>query len=139
MKSPNISFLRTLQFAVLVLLTLTSLVLSISNHPNEHVSFLGRRDRLLAQNISAARMTCDKYPRVCRLAKSPGPDCCRKQCVNVSTDRQNCGKCGKKCKYAEICCGGTCVNPSNDKAHCGKCNNPCRKGNVCSYGFCNYA
>ncbi|KAK4360432.1 hypothetical protein RND71_019384 [Anisodus tanguticus] len=83
--------------------------------------------------------TCDKYPRVCATKGSRGPDCCKKQCVNVLNDRSNCGKCGNKCKYSEICCKGRCVNTYDDKRNCGKCNNACKKGSSCSYGMCNYA
>ncbi|KAH7545708.1 stigma-specific STIG1-like protein 1 [Ziziphus jujuba] len=92
--------------------------------------------RLLA---SRNQMTCNKYPKVCRAKDSPGPDCCKKKCVDTSSDRVNCGKCGKKCKYAEICCKGKCVKPMTDEKHCGSCNNRCGKGNKCSYGMCNYA
>lgn len=84
-------------------------------------------------------LTCNKYPRVCRAARSPGPDCCKKKCVNVLTDRLNCGICGKRCKYSEICCKGECVNPSSNKKHCGGCNNRCKKGSYCAYGMCSYA
>ncbi|KAA8520126.1 hypothetical protein F0562_014382 [Nyssa sinensis] len=61
--------------------------------------------RFLAEKPRAT-MTCDKYPRVCSAKGSPGPDCCKKNCVNVMTDKLNCGMCGKKCKYSEICCKG---------------------------------
>lgn len=84
-------------------------------------------------------MTCDKYPRVCRVKGSEGPDCCNKRCVNVSTDRNNCGMCGKRCRYSQICCRGKCVNPMFDKHHCGYCDNKCKKGNSCVYGMCSYA
>ncbi|MED6208369.1 hypothetical protein PIB30_044403 [Stylosanthes scabra] len=84
-------------------------------------------------------MTCDKYPRVCHVAGSQGPDCCHKKCVNVSTDRNNCGMCGKKCKYSQVCCKGKCVNPMADKHHCGVCGNKCGKGDSCVYGICSYA
>ncbi|KAJ9136378.1 hypothetical protein P3X46_033463 [Hevea brasiliensis] len=95
--------------------------------------------RFLAQKTRAAAMTCDKYPRICRVKGSPGPDCCKKKCVNVKTDKLNCGKCGKKCKYPEICCKGVCVNPMSNKKHCGGCNNKCKKGGACVYGMCSYA
>ena len=72
----------------------------------ETTSSLQGANRFLAQKTRAA-MTCNKYPRVCRAKGSPGPDCCKK-CVNVLTDRLNCGMCGQKCKYAEICCEGHC-------------------------------
>jgi hypothetical protein len=72
----------------------------------ETTSSLRGGNRFLAQKTRAA-MTCNKYPRVCRAKGSPGPDCCKK-CVNVLTDRLNCGMCGQKCKYAEICCEGHC-------------------------------
>nr|KYP62740.1 hypothetical protein KK1_017288 [Cajanus cajan] len=84
-------------------------------------------------------MTCDKYPRVCRVKGSEGPDCCRRKCVNVSTDRNNCGMCGKRCKYSQVCCKGKCVNTMFDKHHCGKCGNKCNKGDSCVYGLCSYA
>lgn len=28
-------------------------------------------------------MKCDKYPRVCLAKDSPGPDCCKKKCVDA--------------------------------------------------------
>ncbi|OWM83390.1 hypothetical protein CDL15_Pgr012871 [Punica granatum] len=63
-----------------------------------------------------------------------------KKCVDLKTDRLNCGKCGYKCKYSEICCKGKCVNPMSDKKHCGVCNNKCRhKKGKCVYGMCSYA
>ncbi|XP_038986515.1 protein STIG1-like [Phoenix dactylifera] len=114
-----------------------------------------------------APMTCDKHPRICRAPGSPGPDCCRKKCVNVDWDRLNCGRCGKCCRYGQTCCRGRCVNVMNDPkncGHCGKCcsyghtccsgrcvnvmndpkncgacNNKCKKGGVCKYGMCDYA
>ncbi|KAL9320810.1 hypothetical protein ACSQ67_012649 [Phaseolus vulgaris] len=90
------------------------------------------------KNVRGA-MTCDKYPRVCRAKGSEGPDCCKRKCVNVSTDRNNCGMCGKKCKYSQVCCKGKCVNPMFDKHHCGKCGNKCVKGDSCVFGLCSYA
>ncbi|KAL9662137.1 hypothetical protein QQ045_026967 [Rhodiola kirilowii] len=85
------------------------------------------------------KMTCNKYPRVCWQRGSPGRDCCKKKCVNVRTDKQNCGWCGRKCRYSEICCKGKCVNPKWDKKHCGGCNVKCKRGRKCEYGMCSYA
>ncbi|KAJ0830136.1 putative stigma-specific protein Stig1 [Helianthus annuus] len=78
-------------------------------------------------------------PRLCRAKGSPGPDCCKKKCVNVKTDKQNCGLCGKKCKHQEICCNGKCVNLMTDKRNCGGCNNRCKRANSCMSGMCSYA
>ncbi|XWS15548.1 hypothetical protein CRYUN_Cryun34aG0009600 [Craigia yunnanensis] len=108
------------------------------DHNQEPTSLRGITSRFLAQKPRAV-MTCNKYPRVCRVAGSPGPDCCKKKCVNVKTDRLNCGMCGKKCKYSEMCCNGQCVNPMSHKKHCGGCNNKCNKGSKCLYGMCSYA
>ncbi|WOL02251.1 hypothetical protein Cni_G10970 [Canna indica] len=96
-------------------------------------------NRLLAQYNPRSSMTCDKFPRVCRAGGSPGPDCCRKQCVNVMTDSRNCGQCGKKCRYGEACCGGKCVNVMYDPKNCGGCKKRCKKGSFCKYGMCSYA
>ncbi|CAK9137253.1 unnamed protein product [Ilex paraguariensis] len=95
--------------------------------------------RFLAQQNLPANYTCNKFPRVCRLKGSSGPDCCKKKCVNVKTDRLNCGMCGYKCKYTEICCGGKCVNAFCHRMHCGGCHNKCKKGKFCTYGMCSYA
>ncbi|KAI3900749.1 hypothetical protein MKW92_034617 [Papaver armeniacum] len=93
--------------------------------------------------------TCDKVPRVCVARGSTGPDCCNKKCVDTWNDRNNCGRCAKKCKYSETCCDGYCVNLRFDEYHCGRCNNRCNsrksskkknyKPSSCSYGMCNYA
>ncbi|KAF3453417.1 hypothetical protein FNV43_RR03857 [Rhamnella rubrinervis] len=85
------------------------------------------------------RLTCKTFPRICRFKGSPGPNCCKKKCVNVLTDRFNCGRCGKKCKFSKICCNGKCVNPSFNSRHCGGCNNSCSNGGICAFGLCNYA
>ena len=95
--------------------------------------------RGISRFLAQKSLTCDKFPRGCRLKSSKGPDCCKKKCVNVKTDRFNCGMCGYKCKYNEICCKGKCVNLAFDKRHCGGCNNKCKKGQLCVYGMCNYA
>ncbi|XP_068666681.1 stigma-specific STIG1-like protein 1 [Aristolochia californica] len=86
-----------------------------------------------------ATVTCNQYPQICRNMGSPGPDCCRKQCVDVMTDRLNCGQCGYKCKYAAACCGGRCVNFANDEKNCGSCYKRCSNGDICVHGLCNYA
>ncbi|KAK1368325.1 Stigma-specific protein Stig1 [Heracleum sosnowskyi] len=102
-------------------------------------SSLRRSRRFRGQKHLPASYTCNKFPRVCRLKGSAGPDCCKKKCVNIMKDRLNCGMCGLKCKYNEICCNGKCVNASFDKKHCGGCQNKCKKGDVCVFGMCSYA
>ncbi|KAM5588768.1 protein GRIM REAPER-like [Rosa sericea] len=85
---------------------------------------------------SQQNLTCNKFPRVCRLKKSPGPDCCKKKCVNVKTDKLNCGFCGRKCKQTEICCKGKCVNVKTDKLNCGVCGYKCKYPGICCKGKC---
>ncbi|KAK1368327.1 stigma-specific STIG1-like protein 1 [Heracleum sosnowskyi] len=135
-------------FLVLVATTSTIFATSVMEDDNsdlvvpitttEPSSFLRQTGRFLANKPRAWR-TCDKYPRVCDNKGSPGPDCCKKQCVNVMSDKANCGKCGRKCKYGETCCKGQCVNTLKDKKNCGSCKNRCKKGSSCVYGMCSYA
>ncbi|KAJ8616758.1 hypothetical protein MRB53_036130 [Persea americana] len=68
--------------------------------------------RFLAQRKPKASVTY-KYPRICRAKGSGGPDCCNKQCVDVQTDRLNCGVCGNKCKPT----GGVSVVPTMAHMH----------------------
>ncbi|KAL5990116.1 hypothetical protein ACLOJK_011013 [Asimina triloba] len=83
--------------------------------------------------------TCDRDPRICLARSSAGPFCCKKTCVDVRTDRLNCGLCGRKCKFNETCCSGNCVNLAWDKKNCGRCNKSCAARHVCAFGMCNYA
>ncbi|KAD3337273.1 hypothetical protein E3N88_32793 [Mikania micrantha] len=39
--------------------------------------------RFLAQHYSRGLVKCNKNPRLCRAKGSPGPDCCKKKCVNI--------------------------------------------------------
>ncbi|XP_010555894.1 PREDICTED: stigma-specific STIG1-like protein 1 [Tarenaya hassleriana] len=83
--------------------------------------------------------TCQRHPRICLAKGSPGRNCCKNRCVEVRSDRYNCGRCGKRCRYSEICCNGKCVNPMFHRNHCGGCFNGCSRGSSCFYGMCGYA
>ena len=126
-------------FKALFLLALLVAALTITlseTTPVLEQSQILRRGRHQSHRLA---VTCDKYPRICRTAGSKGPDCCKKKCVNVSSDRNNCGKCGRKCKYSQICCKGKCVNPMLNNNHCGTCGKRCNNGDSCVYGICSYA
>ncbi|KAK1556951.1 hypothetical protein Q3G72_015124 [Acer saccharum] len=137
-KTLNIIFIATLlmAFAISVYSNETPLPES-EDHPYSNNNILRR---FLADDPrTTATVACDKYPRVCRAKGSSGPNCCKKKCVDVSTDKLNCGKCGSKCNYSQMCCQGKCVNTSVNAKHCGRCNNSCKKGSSCAYGMCSYA
>ncbi|KAK6124499.1 hypothetical protein DH2020_041752 [Rehmannia glutinosa] len=133
--------MSSLKFIFIMLTMIMALAISLSAESTENVEPTSLRgvSRFLAQRTRVAFMRCNKFPRICRAKGSPGPDCCKKRCVNVAKDRLNCGKCGNKCKYSEICCKGKCVNPLRNKKHCGGCNNKCKKGSKCMFGMCSYA
>ncbi|CAL9103044.1 unnamed protein product [Musa acuminata var. zebrina] len=135
-------------FVVACAMALTiSLSLPVSSAESDERSTAAATPPLLSRGIDSlfpqyhprGSMTCDNVPRVCRASGSPGPDCCRKQCVNVMTDNQNCGQCGKKCWFGQACCGGSCVNVMYDPKNCGGCNKRCTKGCFCQFGMCSYA
>lgn len=65
--------------------------------------------------------------------------CCKTHCRNVLGDRNNCGKCGHKCKLGERCCGGRCTKVLFNPNHCGKCERRCKGGVPCENGYCGYA
>lgn len=114
------------------------------NNTTSDTPLADRRDlmtslRGASRFVPRPAMKCNRYPRVCHAKGSPGPDCCKKKCVNVLKDGFNCGRCGKKCKYWQVCCKGQCVNVMSDKKHCGRCSNRCKKGSLCTFGMCSYA
>jgi len=58
---------------------------------------------------------------------------CNGTCVNMSSDRLNCGSCGNYCAYgADFCSGGVCCNPQ-DKTCIGVV---CGAGTACCSGRC---
>ncbi|RWW65670.1 hypothetical protein BHE74_00027007 [Ensete ventricosum] len=125
----------------------TSLALPASSAASDERSTAATAPSLLPGGIYSlfpqypprGSMTCDRFPRVCRARGSSTPHCCRKQCLNVMIDNQNCGQCGKKCRFGQACCGGSCVNVMYDPKNCGCCNKRCKKGSFCQYGMCSYA
>jgi hypothetical protein len=83
---------------------------------------------------------------------------CSGTCVDIFTDKKNCGVCGRKCGSEEICmnarcgpacsksgttlCNDQCVDLDSDMNNCGACGTECRtslphsKGSLCSDGKC---
>lgn len=83
---------------------------------------------------------------------------CGNACVNVFTDRKNCGVCGRACRDGEICmdgrcgpacagngttlCDDRCIDLDTDMDNCGACGAECEtllpnaKGSLCSGGEC---
>ncbi|KAK7412688.1 hypothetical protein VNO78_04241 [Psophocarpus tetragonolobus] len=126
--------------AMLMALAIT-LSAATSFEIEEAKSVIGGTRRFLSQSQRrvALTLTCDKNPKICLVKGSAGPDCCSNKCVNFSTDRLNCGRCGKKCSFGKICCKGKCVNPNTNEKHCGKCGNKCNAKGSCVFGMCSYA
>ncbi|XP_013627929.1 PREDICTED: stigma-specific STIG1-like protein 2 [Brassica oleracea var. oleracea] len=92
-----------------------------------------------ARNRNAAER-CNKDSEICcSTGANSTMACCNSKCMDLSTDKKNCGACNKKCKFGETCCGGQCVNMSYDKRHCGECYHCCQPGGYCVYGLYNYA
>ncbi|KAJ8766526.1 hypothetical protein K2173_023773 [Erythroxylum novogranatense] len=83
---------------------------------------------------------CWKTPWICRKGESPPARlrCCRNQCVDVSSDPNNCGFCGIRCPFAWQCCHGFCVDTNINHFNCGRCGNRCPRGVRCLYGMCGY-
>ncbi|XP_068640785.1 stigma-specific STIG1-like protein 3 [Aristolochia californica] len=72
----------------------------------------GVLDFISLRGVSNQRMTCEQDPTICLMRGSPGKDCCKKTCVDINTDKRNCGGCKVKCKSSYECCEGLCVPPT---------------------------
>ncbi|XP_022139655.1 stigma-specific STIG1-like protein 1 [Momordica charantia] len=64
--------------------------------------------------------------------------CCKNRCVDVGSDVNNCGFCGRRCSFPRQCCRGLCVNTNKSKFNCGKCGHKCPFRIRCIYGMCGY-
>ncbi len=78
-------------------------------------------------------------------------DACGGECVNLDTDPEHCGTCGRECEDDEACtegecvpvcmgedavCGGACVDLDFDDQNCGDCGEACGFAQTCLYGEC---
>ncbi|HEY7372556.1 MAG TPA: glycoside hydrolase family 30 beta sandwich domain-containing protein [Polyangia bacterium] len=76
-----------------------------------------------------------------------GQDLCGGQCIDTTSDSDNCGGCGIPCLGGHTCqnrqcacpaglleCSGSCV--ASDATHCGTCSNACTGNQVCAGGSC---
>ncbi|AES67904.1 STIG1-like protein [Medicago truncatula] len=132
-------FIKTL-FLVTLLMALGAITLSsATSSKNEEPNSLQGTSHFLSRKQNRISVSCNKYPKICNIKGSPGPNCCNNNCVNFSIDMFNCGRCGKKCSFPKICCEGKCVNPRSNEKHCGKCGNKCDNRGSCVYGMCRYA
>lgn len=76
---------------------------------------------------------------------------CAGSCVDVRSDRNNCGRCGLICSSGEECaagacvincpsgqtaCGSSCADTQRDGANCGACGVRCGAGQACTSGAC---
>jgi len=86
----------------------------------------------------------------CSAACASGLAKCGTSCVDLSTDKNNCGLCGDVCANNQVCnssmcacasgtsdCNGTCADLQTANANCGTCGNACSAGTVCTNGVCN--
>ena len=71
---------------------------------------------------------------------------CNSKCIQIDSDNNNCGDCGKKCDEGLSCvnsqcignttCSGVATNTDSSLDHCGKCDNRCPNGKTCIDGQC---
>ncbi|XP_057783472.1 stigma-specific STIG1-like protein 4 [Salvia miltiorrhiza] len=83
---------------------------------------------------------CKRQPWICNVDyPRTRRRCCRNRCVDVSSDVNNCGWCGIRCRFTRQCCSGICVDTNVNPFNCGRCNHRCRFPSFCVYGMCGYA
>ncbi len=95
-------------------------------------------------------------PNACAYCGAPAL-CCSEVCVNVQSDKNNCGDCGRVCAAGTFCQGGSCLcegskapcgggqsccgasgckSLDNDAQNCGACGHACTVGQTCDNGAC---
>ncbi|MDQ3364656.1 MAG: hypothetical protein M3680_04430 [Myxococcota bacterium] len=98
---------------------------------------------VLSSDGTAARITRIRKPANARpsigfvTCEPPLRACGFDGCVDLTSDRSNCGDCGRGCAAGEVCeagecacapasvCGSSCVDLMVDAQHCGACDHAC--------------
>lgn len=90
-------------------------------------------------------------PASCRCSSTMSFCSGANSCVDLQTDRNNCGTCGRVCGHSAKCvagscsvpctspwlmCGTQCVDPRSDENNCGLCNIRCTSPAFCHNGSC---
>jgi hypothetical protein len=106
---------------------------------------------LVVVGLLVVAVRCASTEEECTL---PAPATCgRDECVDLFTDPDNCGECGRDCNggtcaralcvcggtsctAGAICCDGACSNLNTDRSNCGVCGNLCPAGIGCTLGVC---
>ena len=96
-------------------------------------------------------LTCDAGGRC---GCSGDLSACGVECVNTTSDVDNCGECDLACVAPQVCassscsdscapgqedCAGSCADLAVDPTHCGDCAISCSPGADCSGGLCSCA
>jgi len=80
-----------------------------------------------------------------------GQTLCSGQCIDLQTNPQSCGACGRVCAQGQTCvngactlvcptgqvnCSGACVDVRTNAANCGACGKSCSSGQTCINSVC---
>ncbi len=86
----------------------------------------------------------------CKVLPCVSPNArCGKECIDVLTSAQHCGRCNRACTGGNACqdgecrcanglieCTGVCVDTTQNNNHCGVCNNACGDRKTCQQKKC---
>ena len=107
--------------------------------------------RLAALLVVAVAACSDDEPSDGGLQCPDTQTLCGSQCVDLDSDRLNCGGCGEACGAGQVCslggcdtscadgltdCSGSCRDLATDRTNCGACGNMCANGEVCAESVC---
>lgn len=127
-------------------MTIFMFLLSLSSSSTLSSSSLSQSpwlEKSVRKPIITRQPGCRNRPWICNQGEwwsvPPRRRCCRNRCIDVTSDRNNCGLCGFRCVFNMKCCGGLCVNTNVNPFNCGRCGHMCPIGVLCLYGLCGYA
>ena len=99
---------------------------------NDAGSCLGQRTCLPGGRYDKCGATAPQYKR-CTDMDPPG--CMLKLAPDATTNRLNCGMCGRACAADEDCCSSVCKKLTT-ATDCGSCGKSCAAGSGCCGGSC---
>ncbi|KAE9596372.1 hypothetical protein Lal_00048670 [Lupinus albus] len=134
LQAQSLAFVTLLVLVSVMMMKIEGKLLLVHDYGNDiNVSEVNEEDGL----NKSPPVECRNRAFACNQGEFPPRFlCCRNHCVDVTSNKSNCGLCGIRCRFNFKCCNRLCINTNINPFNCGRCGRICPFGRLCLFGLC---